>query len=116
MVSGTPPPMRFATHVMADVLSRMQPCETAVPSAPEMLFVPWMPIWPGPPSNSWKTLDRALVARAKGLAGVLGGQREGLLDEELATGGRRRGLAHDGPEAAFDAAVAVDGDAGGRKA
>ena len=35
MVTGTPPPMRRASQVMARVLSRMQPCEAAVPSAPE---------------------------------------------------------------------------------
>ena len=63
MVSGTPLPMRLASHVMARGLSRTQPCETAVPSAPERLLVPWRAIWPGPPSNSCRTCDRALVAR-----------------------------------------------------
>ena len=66
IVSGTPLPMRCASQVMALVLSRMQPCETAVPSEPERPFVPWRAIWPGPPSNSWSTFDRALVASANG--------------------------------------------------
>jgi hypothetical protein len=40
MVSGTPPSMRCAIHVMAEGLTRTQPCETADPSAPERLLVP----------------------------------------------------------------------------
>ena len=44
----------------------MQPWEAALPGAPLRLSVPWMPICPGPPSNSWKTFDLALVASAYG--------------------------------------------------
>ena len=56
--------MRFASHVIALGASRMQPCEAALPSGSERPLVPWMPIWPGPPSNSWKMSERALMARA----------------------------------------------------
>ncbi len=52
MVSVAPLLMRFASHVMAMALSLTQPCEAAVPSAPDRLWVPWMPTCPGPPSNS----------------------------------------------------------------
>jgi len=44
MISGTTLPMRLASQVIARVLSRTQPCETAVPRAPERLAVPWRPI------------------------------------------------------------------------
>ena len=66
MRSGTPLPMRRASHVIAAVLSRMQPCEAAVPSGSERPLVPWRAIWPGPPANSCRTLERALVASAYG--------------------------------------------------
>src|SRR5204862_5154146 len=45
---------------------RMQPWDAAVPSRPDSPFVPCRAIWPGPPSNSCRTLDRALVASANG--------------------------------------------------
>ena len=58
--------MCFDSHVIASGLSRMQPCEAALPSGSERWFVPWMAIWPGPPSNSWKMSERALMASANG--------------------------------------------------
>ena len=85
----------------------MQPCEAALPGAPESPFVPWMAICPGPPSNSWRTSDRALVASANGPPD-LGGDVERLLDEEPAGGSRRRRLADDGREPPYDAPEVVD--------
>jgi hypothetical protein len=58
--------MRLASQVIARARRRMQPCDSALPGAPLRLLVPWMPICPGPPSNSWKTFDLALVASAYG--------------------------------------------------
>src|SRR6202022_577730 len=46
-------------------------------------------------------------------AGGLGGQGEGLLDEELTLWSRRRWLAHDGQEPLFGTAVGVHGDQAG---
>jgi hypothetical protein len=60
----TPPPMRLDIQVMAAGLMRMQPCEAALPSGSERPPVPWIAIWPGPPSNSWKMSERALMASA----------------------------------------------------
>ena len=85
--------MRLASHVIALGLSRMQPCEAALPSGSERPSVPWMAIWPGPPANSWKMSERALMASAYGPPRSCGEIVERLLDEELAVRRRRRGLA-----------------------
>jgi hypothetical protein len=44
IVNGTPAPMRRASHVMARVLSRTQPWDTAVPREPARWLVPWSAI------------------------------------------------------------------------
>ena len=64
MVTGMPGPMRVPSQVTARVSRRMHPWETAVPRVPPMLLVPWRAIWPGPPANSWRTFERALIASA----------------------------------------------------
>ncbi len=63
-VTGTPAPIRPTSQIIAAVSSRMQPCETAVPSTPPTLFSPCSAICPGPPSNSCRTFERALSASA----------------------------------------------------
>src|SRR5581483_8628544 len=69
MLTGTPEPMRAAIQLIELLASRMQPCDSAVPSCPPRFSTPWMAIWPGPPSNSWNTFERSLVASAYGPPG-----------------------------------------------
>ena len=95
MVTGSPGLMRAASQLIERLARRTQPWDTAVPSVPPTLVSPCRAIWPGPPSNSWKTFERALVARANGAPGAVPGQPHVLLDEELAGGRGRRRLADD---------------------
>ena len=95
MVTGTPPPMRRANQVMAPVLTRMQPCETAVPRrAGEVVGAVEGDL-------AWSTFEllQDIRSRTGGegerAAGSEGGERDGLLDEEAAARGGCRGLAYD---------------------
>ena len=92
MVSGTPLRMRCASHVMAWVLSRTQPWTTAVPSAPERLSVPWRPILARSAVELLKDAGAGAGGQREGAAGVQGGERDGLLDEEPPPGSQCWGL------------------------
>jgi hypothetical protein len=52
---------------MTALSNRMQPWDAAVPSGAieRGPLRPWRAIWPGPPSNSCRTLEKALVASAQ---------------------------------------------------
>ena len=108
IVSGTPAPMRLASHVIAPVLRRMQPWETAVPSAPERPSLPCRAIWPGAALELLQDV-RAGAGRERERAAVgARGERERLLDEEPPARRRRRRVADHGEEVAYGAAGAVD--------
>ena len=53
---------------------RTQPCEAAVPGVPPTLARPCSAIWPGPPSKSWNTSERALNASANGAPTAFAGR------------------------------------------
>ena len=91
-------------------------CSRAIrrlPSVPPRSSRPWIAIWPGPPSNSCNTFERALSASANGPPGSPAGICSVSSTKNWPVGRRRRGLAHHRLEGPHHVAVAVDPHAAG---
>jgi len=73
-------------QLIAALLRRTQPWETALPSVPPTFASPCMAIWPEPPSNCCRTLERALNASAYGAPTAPGRNRMDSSTKNLPSG------------------------------